>query len=186
MTKIFLILLIFILMFVVSLVILCLIPLNLILIYNKKLSCVLKIGFIKINLEKINKHNTKNSKKNIKINKNNKSKKIKFLSNINKISKFSKKIFLVFFDKINIKELIFILNFSQKDIFNSATKYGQVCSIVYPFFRYIICKKNIKNYKISVRPRFDLEKSDLYFKVNFRTNLLSIINIIFKLFGGNL
>lgn len=69
MTKIFLILLIFILMFVVSLVILCLIPLNLILIYNKKLSCVLKIGFIKINLEKINKHNTKNSKKILKLTK---------------------------------------------------------------------------------------------------------------------
>ncbi|MBQ3092920.1 MAG: DUF2953 domain-containing protein [Clostridia bacterium] len=178
------IMLILIILFVSFALIFFLLPVNLILKYDKKIECILRFGFLKINLNKFE------NKLKINDNSNNTQKKIK-KSKINikkslKLAKLFKNIFVQIIRKIKIKELNFVLNIGQEDAYYTAVRYGQACAVVYPLFRFIILKKKIKKYKISVNPNFNIFKTKFCFKINLRSNLLSMIVIILKIFGGNL
>lgn len=176
--------LILVLLFVFFALIFFSFPVDLILKYDKKkIECILKLGLLKINLDKFE-NNSKNNSYN-KTQKKTKKPKINIKKSL-KLIRLFKKIFVQIIKKIKIKELNFILDIGQEDACNTAIKYGQACSIIYPFFRFIILKKNIKKYKISVNPSFNTTKTDFYFKINLRTSFLSMIILVFKIFGGNL
>lgn len=178
------IILVLILFFVFLVLTFFLLPMDLIFKYDKTIECILKFGFLKINLNKFEnklKINNSSSKTQKKIKKS----KINIKKSL-KLAKLFKNIFVQIIRKIKIKELNFVLNIGQEDAYYTAVRYGQANSVIYPFFRFIISKKNIKKYKILVNPNFNTFKTELYFKINLRANFLSMIVIILKIFGGNL
>lgn len=173
---------ILVLLFVFFSLIFFLSPMDLIFKYDKKIECILKFGFLKINLNKFESKLT-NEKKSSKTEKKIKKSKINIKKNL-KLAKLFKNIFMQIIKKIKIKELNLVLNIGQEDAYNTAIKYGQASSIIYPFFRFIISKKEIKKYKISINPNFNTFETEFCFKINLRSNFLSMIIIILKVFWG--
>ncbi|MBR2108766.1 MAG: DUF2953 domain-containing protein [Ruminococcus sp.] len=169
--------------------------------YNEELKLFIKVAFVKIQLvppkpkkEKKKKKPKKPKKKGTPDKKKpekEKSFSIKdyvkqkgvsgILNIIKRISDFAVGTLNDLFSKITVTRFYLMLRIAGSDAADSAVKYGQVCSVLYPALKVIGEVVTIEDYDIDVEPDFsDKPKNVAQGEVTARIRIISIIKLAFK------
>lgn len=136
--------------------------------------------------EKINKEtNSQNEKNKKNKNKSNSKDKIKKIISEKGFSGFLKivKDFLVIVKNLSIYLLkrIYVVKFylevkiSEEDSAQTAIKYGQACSVLYPAMNFIFNNLRVQNPYVKIYPDFNSEKTSVYFSMIFKIRLIYIL-----------
>ncbi len=123
--------------------------------------------------------NKKDDKQNVLLSKSKEIHKAEGLSGFLKILKdftiIAKNTIAYLIKHIKVKKLDLDIKVSQEDSAQTAIKYGQACSIVYPAISLLFKSKIYKPYKIKISPDFNEKKSSVLFHTRFKIRIIYIL-----------
>lgn len=104
-----------------------------------------------------------------------------FINLIKKIAKFAESALKDFFKRILIKRLMISIKIAGNDAADTAIKYGQCCSVVYPAVSIITGTVNCTGYGIDILPDFnEKSKSKIEFELKARIFLFNLALLVFR------
>ncbi|MCH5304430.1 MAG: DUF2953 domain-containing protein [Ruminococcus sp.] len=170
--------------------------------YNEQLFLSLKIAFINIQLlpekEKKKKKKTPEKKQKPKTKKKEPEKKKKeksfdlkqyvkqkgisgILNIVKRVAKLAVGTLRDLFSHITVTELMIDIKVAGKDAGDSAVKYGQVCTVLFPSLKLITDIVKVNDYNVNVNPDFSNEpKNSAKAKVTAKIRIISILKIVFS------
>lgn len=103
------------------------------------------------------------------------------LNIVKRVSKLAAGALKDLFSKITVKKLSLFIRIAGEDAADSAVKYGQLCSVLYPSLKVIAEVVTVEDYDIDVEPDFsDEPKTVAKGEVVARIRIISILIVVFK------
>ncbi len=184
-------LLIYILLGILAVIgLLLLMPVKLKVKYHEELKCILQIAFVKYTAypqkpKKKKQKTAKNTEKKPeqqKKAKKSKGKGISWLLNvIKRVANLANGALKDFFGHIIVKKLLLSVSVAGSDAADTAIKYGNCCSVVYPAISTLIGTVKCRSYGVDIAPNFEENaKSELEFELEAKTIVLWLLMLVIK------
>lgn len=77
--------------------------------------------------------------------------------------------------RIYVVKFYLEVKISEEDSAQTAIKYGQACSVLYPAMNFLFQNIKVKNPNVKINPDFNSEKTSVYFSMIFKIRLIYIL-----------